>query len=100
MTTNNKNKRRDPGKLLFRAVLVAGGLYLMLLPEAVERIDEPWRTEGMVHTEKCTYLDYWTRHYDECVPEGSGIYRRPEASDVDDSSFLFDESAVLYAALN
>lgn len=108
--------------LMLRVALVAGGLFLVqelqLLhalpsspqPEPVQPVveqqatpeapSEPWRTEGLARAERCTYRDYWTRHYDECFPEGSEVYPRPETAESDDSSFLFDERDIMFARLD
>ena len=94
--TKNNNKRRGANALLVAFLLIAGGLCVVVLrPDS-----DSAQLERITQTEKCSYRDYWIRHYDECFPEGFGIFDRPEASDLDDGAFPFDESAVLYASAN
>ena len=62
--------------------------------------ETPLITDGVLHAENCTRKEYWSRHYDECFPDGSEIYRRPVDPGADDSGFILYETPVLYLDRN
>jgi hypothetical protein len=51
------------------------------------------------HFLNCTFEDYRTTHYDECVEAPSNIYQRPQA-DPDDIGYVPHDVPILLARLN
>lgn len=56
----------------------------------------PVITESVEMALNCTYTEFRNEHYDECVQDGSRVYKRPGA-DPDDTSQLFEPPEVLFA---
>ena len=54
---------------------------------------EPVVTERVRHYLNCTYKDYRTEHYGECVEEASEVYGPPQAGP-DDTGYLYHERPV------
>jgi hypothetical protein len=69
------------------------------LPTEVPDSPEPLLTDEIIHAQNCTRKEYWSAHYDECFPEGSEVYPRPNTADPDDTGFLLHDSPVLFAGL-
>ena len=68
-------------------------------PTVVTESPEPLLSEEIIHAQNCTRKEYWSAHYDECFPEGSEVYPRPNTADPDDTGFLLHDSPVLFAGL-
>ena len=71
-------------------------------PEPPANTDEPpasLLTDDVIHAQNCTHKEYWSTHYDECFPDGSDVYPRPNTADPDDTGFILYEARVLYARL-
>ena len=66
-------------------------------PEAEPQ--EPVLSDRVQHSLNCTYEDYRTTHYDECVEAPSNIYQRPQA-DPDDIGYVPRDEPILLARLN
>ena len=66
-------------------------------PEAEPQ--EPVLSDRVQHFLNCTYEDYRTTHYDECVEAPSNIYQRPHA-DPDDIGYIPHDEPILFARLN
>jgi len=66
-------------------------------PEAEPQ--EPVLSDRVQHFLNCTYEDYRTTHYDECVEAPSNIYQRPHA-DPDDIGYIPHDEPILLASLN
>ncbi len=67
-------------------------------PIAVPQPEEPVVTERVLHFLNCTYEDYRTLHYDECVEGHSSVYLRPLADD--DTGYVRRDVHVLLARLD
>lgn len=70
-----------------------------IAPVAEPDVQEPVVTERVKHFLNCTYEDYRTTHYDECVEGPSRIYQDPEA-DADDMGYVAYDAPVLLAHLD
>ena len=53
----------------------------------------------MIHPQNCTRKECWSIHYDECFPDGSEVYARPDAADSADRGFILRDSPVVFARL-
>ena len=108
---------------ILRVALVAGGIYLVQslvdLGDAMAPAEEPQQQTVVERlndeppavdeapldsaiiqlAEDCTRTEYWKQHYDKCFPNGSAIYPRPDPDELDDSSFLPEDRAALFARL-
>lgn len=65
-------------------------------PEAEPQ--EPVLSDRVQHFLNCTYEDYRTTHYDECVEAPSNIYQRPQA-DPDDIGYIPHDEPIMLARL-
>ncbi len=61
--------------------------------------DPGWLTSGVKQALNCTYENFRSEHYDECVKEASSIYTRPQA-DPDDTGYIMYETRTLFARLD
>ena len=65
--------------------------------ETAPEAEDPVLTPGVLHALNCTHKKYRDEHYDECVKDGSEVYRRPGATP-DDAGFIFADVSSLYAS--
>ena len=56
-------------------------------------------SDRVQHFLNCTYEDYRTTHFDECVEAPSNIYQRPQA-DPDDIGYIPHDEPILLARLS
>jgi hypothetical protein len=59
---------------------------------------EPVLSDTVIHFLNCTYEDYRTVHYKECVEGQSRVYQRPQADD--DTGYVTYDATVLLARLD
>lgn len=60
---------------------------------------DPVLSEQVQHFQNCTYEDYRTTYYDDCVEGQSRIYLRPQAGP-DDTGYVPYAAPVVLARLN
>ena len=68
-------------------------------PTSEAEPQEPVLSDRVQHFLNCTYEDYRTTHYDDCVEAPSSIYQRPQA-DPDDIGYVPYDEPILLARLN
>lgn len=112
--------------MILRVALVGGGIYLVqqlgvlysIAPHGADiapadhaavsapaepaepaAAPEPWMTDGIRHALNCTYAEYRERRYDDCVEDGSEVYRGPQP-DPNDTGLVIYAQPVLYAGLS